>query len=66
MEVTELDFNVRVEGVFVEKHRAASVVGNMEPVGEEFMVHIINRLLQSDNVPRACDLPFNCDPGFQL
>ena len=32
MMVDELDFDIRVEGVFVEKHRAASVVGNMEPI----------------------------------
>ena len=60
MEVNGLDFDVREEGVFVEKHRAASEVGNMEPVGGEFMVHIINRLLQGDNMPLACVLFFNC------
>ena len=32
MKVTGLDFDIRVEGVLVEKHRAASAVGNMEPV----------------------------------
>ena len=60
MKVNGLDIDVKVEGVFVEKHRAASVVGRMEPVGEEFMIFIINRLLQGDNVPLACDLLLNC------
>ena len=60
MEVNGLDFDVRAEGAHVEKHRAASVVCNMEHVGEEFMIHIINRLLQGDNVPLACDWLFNC------
>ena len=60
MEVNGFDVDVRVESVFVEKHRAASVVGHMEPVGEEFMIYKINRLLQGDNVPFSCNLFFNC------
>ena len=51
MEVNGLDFDIRAEGVLVEKHRASSVVGNMEPVCEEFMVHTSNRLLQGQKVP---------------
>ena len=42
MKVTGLDFDIRVEGVFVEKHRAASAVGNMKPVflfGHETFAH---------------------------
>ena len=50
VEVNGLDLDVREEGVLVEKHRATSVVSNMEPVCEEFMVHMINRLLRGDNV----------------
>ena len=43
----------------VEKHRATSVVSNMEPVCEEFMVNVVMRLLQGDNVPLSCNLFFN-------
>ena len=32
----------------------------MEPVCEEFMIHIINRLLQGDYVPLSCNLFFSC------
>ena len=42
MMVNGLDFDIRVEGFFVEKHRAASVVGNMEPFflfGHETFAH---------------------------
>ena len=34
-------------------------MGNMEPVCEEFVVHIINRLLQGDDVPFPCNLLLN-------
>ena len=60
VEVHGLDLDVREEGVLVEKHRATSVVSNMEPVCEEFMIHIINRLLQGDNVSLSCNWFFNC------
>ena len=56
MEVNRLDFNIRVEGVFVEEHRASSVVGHVEPVREKLVVNIVNRLLQCDDVPLACEL----------
>ena len=56
--VDGLDLDIREEGVLVESHRATSVVGNMEPVCEEFVVHIINRLLQCDDVPFPSNLFF--------
>ena len=31
----------------------------MEPVCEEFMVNVVMRLLQGDNVPLSCNLFFN-------
>ena len=43
VEVNGLDFEVREEGVFVEMHRATSVVSNMEPVCEELVVNIFGR-----------------------
>ena len=56
MEVSRLDFGVRVEGVFVEEHRANSVVGHVESIRENITVNIFNRFLQCDGVPLACDL----------
>ena len=58
MEVIGLDLDISVEGVFVEEHRASSVVSFVEPVREEFVVNIFNRFLQCDDVPLACNLFF--------
>ena len=52
MKVNKLDFDVRVEGVFVEEHRASSVVGHVEPMCQNIMVNIFNCFLQCDD----CDL----------
>ena len=51
MEVNGLDFDIREEGVFLEKHRASSVVCNMEPVREKLVVNMLNCFLQRDDVP---------------
>ena len=57
MEVNGLDFDIKVEGVLVEEHRASSVVGHMEPIREKLAVNILNCFLQCDDVPLAYDLP---------
>ena len=59
MIVNRLDFNIWVEGVFVEEHRASSVVGHVEPICQNIMVNIFNCFLQCDDVPLACDLFLN-------
>ncbi len=56
MEVNCLDFDIRVEGVFVEENSVSSVVGHVEPIRDKFMVNIINCFLQCDDVPLACGL----------
>ena len=43
-EVNRLDFGIRVEGVFVEEHRASSVVSYVEPIREKF---VVNKHVQS-------------------
>ena len=42
MEVKKIDFDIRVEGVFVEQHRASSVVRHVEPIREKLVVNILN------------------------
>ena len=59
MKVNRLDFDIRVEGVFVEEHRASSVVGQLEPICQNIMVNLFNCFLQCDDVPLACDLFLN-------
>ena len=56
MEVNRLDFDIRVESVFVVENRASSVVGHVESIREKLMVNIINSFLQCDDVPLPCDL----------
>ena len=56
MKVNRPDFDIRVEGVFVEEHRASSVVGHVEPICQNIMVDILNCFLKCDDVPLACDL----------
>ena len=56
VKVDGFDFDVGKESVLVEKYCASSVVGHVEPVREELVVDIINRLLQSNDVPFPCDL----------
>ena len=45
MEVKKLDFDIRVERVFVEQHRASSVVRHVEPIREKLVVNILNCFL---------------------
>ena len=52
-----------VRGVLVEEHGASSVVGHVEPVREELVVNILNRFLQCDDMPLACDLLLNSTSG---
>ena len=72
MKVHGLDVDVGVEGVLVVKNRASSVMNHVEPIRENLVVNIFNRLLQGHIMPLACNLllesiffPRRC-PGFQL
>ena len=56
VKVNRFDLDIREEGVLVEYHRASSVVSHVEPVREELVVNILNRLLQGDNMPLPCNL----------
>ena len=54
-----LSVMVKVDGFASEvvvKHCVASAVGHVEPIREKLVVNILNRLLQGDDVPLACDL----------
>ena len=59
MEVDGLDIDVGVEGVLVEKNRASSVKGHVEPICKEAMIDIINRFLHGKDMPLACNLFFD-------
>ena len=41
---------------FIEELCASSVVGHVEPVREKLVVNILDRFLQWDDMPLACDL----------
>ena len=56
MKVDGFDLDIREESVLVEEHRASSVVGHVEPIREKLVVNMLNRFLQGDDVPLACDL----------
>ena len=45
MKANRLDFDITVEGVFVEEHRASSAVGHVEPICQNIMVDILNCFL---------------------
>ena len=55
--VEENGFNLDVgkESVFIEQNCTPSIMSNVEPVREELMINISNRLLQSNVAP----FPFN-------
>ena len=55
MEVNGLDFDIRVEGVFVEKHSASSIISHTESIRKKFKINKINYFLQCYTVPLACD-----------
>ena len=56
MKVNGLDVNIGVEGVLVVENRASSVMSHVEPICKNVMIDILNRVLQGDDVPLACDL----------
>ena len=56
MKVDGLDLDIREESVLMEEHHASSVVGHVEPVREELVVNVFNRLLQGDDMPFSCNL----------
>ena len=58
MKVDELDIGVGVEGVLVEKNRASSVMGHVEPISKNVMVDVLRCFLQGNDMPPACDLLF--------
>ena len=45
MKVKRLDFDLGVEGVLVEEHRAPSVVAHVEPICQNIMIDIPNSFL---------------------
>ena len=56
VKVNRFDLDIREKGILDEQHRASSVVSYVEPVREELVVNILNRLLQGDDVPFPCNL----------
>ena len=56
VEVDGFDIDVKEEGLLIENHCASSIVGHVEPVREKLVVNILNRFLQCDDMPLACDL----------
>ena len=59
MKVDGFDLGIWEESVLIEEHCASSVVGHEEPVREKLMVNILDRFLQCDDMPLACDLLLN-------
>ena len=62
VKVDGLDLDVRIESVLVEQNRTSSIVSHVEPVREELVVNILNRFLQSDDMPLPCNSSFNGVP----
>ena len=56
VKVDGFDLYIREETVLIEEHCASSVVGLVEPVREKLVVNILNRFLQCDDMPLACNL----------
>ena len=59
MKVDGFDLDIKEESVLNEEHCASSIVGHVEPVRERLVVNILNRFLQSDGMPLACDVLLN-------
>ena len=48
--------HVHVEGVLVEKNRACTLMGHVEPINKNVMIDILRCFMLRDEVPPACDL----------
>ena len=59
VEVNGLDFDLRVKVVLVEQDSIASVVGNAKVIRETLVLEVLNRFVEGNDVPFACNVLFN-------
>ena len=59
MNLDGFDLDIGEESVLIEEHCASSVVSYVEPGRQVLVVNILNRFLQCDDMPLACDLLLN-------
>ena len=58
MKADGLDTDVGVEGILIEENRAACIMGHVEEIRENLVVHVVERLLQGNDMPLSCNLFF--------
>ena len=58
MKVDGLDIAVGVEGVLVEEDCTACVMGHVEAIREKFVINVVRRFLQGNDMPPSCNLFF--------
>ena len=56
MQEDGVGLDLGVEGVFVEKHCAPSIMTNMKPFHNSTVVNVLSCLLQRNDMQLACDL----------